>query len=266
MKKSPVRAERVLNVHADLDGRHVFVSGASTGLGRHFVRLFASHGARVTVAARREHLVDTLVDEITGLGQIAYGATMDVTDPQSVADAVARSGRQFGTIHVLINNAGTTSVAPVLDQTTLQWDSVINTNLRGSFIVATEVARSMREASTGGSIINVASILGIRQVASVAPYGVSKAGLIQLTQLMALELARYSIRVNAIAPGYIDTELNHDFWQTEAGLALIRRIPQRRLGQPADLDGPLLLLASDASRFMTGSVLAVDGGHLVSGL
>ena len=142
---------------------------------------------------------------------------------------------------------------------------MLDTNLKGMFFLAQALAPGMRERG-GGSIINVASILGLRQAAGVVSYAVSKAGVIQLTQALALEWARHGIRVNALAPGYMETELNRHFWQSEAGQALIKRIPQRRLGQLHELDGPLLLLASDASRYMTGAVLAVDGGHLVSTL
>jgi NAD(P)-dependent dehydrogenase (short-subunit alcohol dehydrogenase family) len=165
-----------------------------------------------------------------------------------------------------VNNAGIVRSRPALEQTEEDWDAVLDTNLKGAFLVARAVAGKMRAAGRSGSIINIASILGLRQSAAVLPYAVSKAGIIQMTKVLALELARFNIRVNALAPGYFDTELNREFWQTEAGQGLVRRIPQRRLGQVSDLDGPLLLLASEASQYMTGAVLAVDGGHLVSGL
>jgi NAD(P)-dependent dehydrogenase (short-subunit alcohol dehydrogenase family) len=185
-----------------------------------------------------------------------------VTDHASVKAALSLAG----TIDVLINNAGIVQSGPALGLSENRWDSVLDTNLKGAFFVAQAVAETMRASQRGGSIINIASILGERQAAAVLPYAVSKAGLIQMTKLLALEWARFDIRVNALAPGYFDTDLNRTFWDTDAGRALIHRIPQRRLGRLSDLDGPLLLLASDASRFMTGSVLAVDGGHLISGL
>jgi NAD(P)-dependent dehydrogenase (short-subunit alcohol dehydrogenase family) len=260
------QAAPVVTLRADLAGQHVFITGSSSGLGRHFAKLLAGCGAHVTVAARRSEMLGELVEEIARAKGRASAVALDVSDNRSVREAISKSNRVAGPIDVLVNNAGITTEAPVLEQTEEQWDAVIDTNLKGAFLVATEVARTLRALKRGGNIINVASILGLRQSASVAPYAVSKAGLIQLTKILALELARFSIRVNAIAPGYIDTELNHAFWATNAGLALIKRIPQRRLGMPTDLDGPLLLLASSASRYMNGAMLSVDGGHLVNAL
>ena len=154
----------------------------------------------------------------------------------------------------------------VLDVKAEDWDSILDTNLRGAWLVASAVARQMVEDERGGSIVNIASILGERVAGGVMPYSVSKAGLIQMTKAMALELAKKGIRVNALAPGYIKTDLNREFLESEAGLRLMKRVPQRRFGEMKDLDGALLLLSSTASEFMTGSVLAIDGGHLVSSL
>lgn len=255
-----------MTLRADLKSKHAFITGASSGLGRHFAKVLAGCGAKVTVAARRTDALQALVQEISASEGQALSVTLDVSERDSVREAIAESTRIAGPIDILVNNAGITSEGPVLEQTEQQWDSVLDTNLKGSFLVATEVARTLRALNRPGNIINIASILGLRQSSSVAPYAVSKAGVIQLTKILALELARFSIRVNAIIPGYIDTELNHAYWSSDAGLALIKRIPQRRLGMPADLDGALLLLACDASRYMTGSTITVDGGHLVGTL
>jgi NAD(P)-dependent dehydrogenase (short-subunit alcohol dehydrogenase family) len=250
----------------DLTGKVALVTGASSGLGRRFAMVLAEQGAAVGVAARRTDALDALVKEITAAGGKAFATKLDVSDEQSVIAAVAAVEQALGSIDVLVNNSGIGIAKPALEQTATDWDAVMNVNLRGVFLMANEVGRRMRDSKRGGSIINIASILGERQGGAVLPYAVSKAGVIQLTKNLALEVARYNIRVNAIAPGYIETEMNSDFFQTDAGVALIKRIPQRRIGAESDLDGALLLLASNAARFMTGSVIAVDGGHLVSAL
>ena len=250
----------------DLTGKTALVTGASSGLGRHFAACLALAGASVVVAARRMDLLESLANELTAQGGKAAAARLDVTDAASVKAALDVCEAKFGGIDVLVNNSGVIAAASVLDQREAEWDFVLDTNLKGCFLVAAEAGRRMRAAKHPGSIINIASILGLRQAAQVAAYSTSKAALIQLTKSMALELARYGIRVNAIAPGYIETDLNRDFFATPAGEALIKRIPQRQLGQPQDLDGALLLLASGSSRYMTGAVIEVDGGHLVSSL
>lgn len=253
-----------MTLNVDLHGKVVMVTGASSGLGYHFAQVLARSGATVVLAARRVEALEALAATIGSQGGRARAVRLDVLDIESIRAALARTKDQDGGIDVLVNNSGTTSSAAFLDQSEAAWDSVLDTNLKGAFLVAREAARSMRDANRGGSIINISSILGLRQVGHVAPYAVSKAGLVQLTKVMALELARFDIRVNAMAPGYIETDLNRDFWASPAGIAMLTRIPQRRLGRPEDLDGALLLLASDASRYMTGSVIAIDGGHLVS--
>lgn len=245
-----------------LAGRRALVAGASSGLGAHFARVLAGEGAQVVLAARRIDALSALAETITASGGQAEAVQLDVADPDSIA-AIAPV---LGTIDILVNNAGVVREAAALEQTEADWDCVIDTNLKGLFLLAQATARALRARGAEGSIINIASILGIRQGGGVLPYAVSKAGVIQFTKVMALELVRYGIRVNALAPGYFATEINSEFWESEPGKALVRRIPQRRLGQLPDLDGPLLLLASDASRYMTGSVIVVDGGHLVSGL
>lgn len=245
-----------------MTGKRVLVTGASSGLGRHFSQRLAKAGAQVIVAARRMDALDGLVSDIQASGGSASAVRLDVTRTASIKDALD----QAGPIDVLVNNAGVTNTRPLLDQTEADFDFILDTNLKGSFAIATEVARRMRDRGQGGSIVNIASILGLRQGGQVTPYAISKAAIVQMTKQMGLELARYGIRVNALAPGYVATDLNEAFFESEAGKALVRRIPQRRLGTLADLDGPLLLLASDASTYMTGSVIAVDGGHLVGSL
>ena len=178
---------------------------------------------------------------------------MDVTDASSVEQAFAEAEAQFGPVRVLINNAGVTVTRPALEMTENDWTSVIDTNLKGAWVVAQHAGRRMIHHATGGSIVNIASITGLRVAGGIAPYAISKAGVLQMTKALALEWARHGIRVNALAPGYIETELNDAFFSSEAGKALIRRIPQRRLGEARELDGPLLLLASDAGSYMTGS-------------
>jgi NAD(P)-dependent dehydrogenase (short-subunit alcohol dehydrogenase family) len=249
-----------------LSARHALITGASSGLGRHFAGVLAAAGARVTVAARRETALADAVAAIRALGSQAQSVRMDVTDAGSVEQAFAGAESEFGPVSVLINNAGVTMTRAALDVTESDWANVIDTNLRGAWLVAQHAARRMIHHAIPGSVVNIASILGLRVAGGVAPYAISKAAVVQMTKALALEWARHGIRVNALAPGYIQTDLNDAFFASDAGKALIRRVPQRRLGEASELDGPLLLLASDAGSYMTGSVIAVDGGHLVSGL
>lgn len=249
-----------------LEGMHGLVTGASSGLGREFAGFLAASGARVTLAARREGVLARSVDEIRAQGGEAQSVGMDVTDAPSIEAGLKQAERGFGPVTVLVNNAGITAVGAALDLDEAAWDQVMATNLKGAWLTAQAIARRMVAAGTAGSIINIASILGFRVAGNVMPYAVSKAGIVQMTKALALEWARHRIRVNALAPGYIETDLNREFFATDAGRALIKRIPQRRLGEAKELEGPLLLLASAAGSYMTGSVIAVDGGHLVSGL
>lgn len=244
---------------AGLEGRRILITGASSGLGRHFAQVLAAQGAEVVLAARR---VEALEELAATIGSAASVVPLDVTDPASVREAVA----QAGAIDVLVNNAGVSAAQPVLDATVEDFDHIMNANLRGAFLVATEAARGMRDRGTGGAIVNIASILGLAQGGQLTVYAMSKAGVVQMTKQMALELARYGIRVNALAPGYFATDMNRDFLASKLGEAMARRIPQRRFGQFEDLDGPLTLLCSDASRYMTGVVMPVDGGHVLGGL
>ena len=250
----------------NLSNLPVLITGASGGLGAHFARTLARYGAPVVLAARREERVKALAEELESSGARALAVAMDVTDAESVSAGFAQAEQSFGTIRVLVNNSGLAIPVGVLECEDAQWNEVIDTNLNGAFRVARQAARRMVAAKVSGSIINITSILGDGVIVGLSSYAASKAGLKHLTQAMALELARYQIRVNAIAPGYIETDMNRDFFASDAGLAMIKRIPQRRLGQPADLDGALLLLASDASSFMTGTTVVIDGGHLLSGL
>jgi NAD(P)-dependent dehydrogenase (short-subunit alcohol dehydrogenase family) len=207
------------------------------------------------LAARRPESCAALAAEL-GAATVA----LDVQDAAGVAAALDAAGP----LDVLVNNAGIAATRSFLDQTPEDWDSVMAVNLRGAFLVAQAAARGMVAAQRGGAIVNVASILGLRVIAGVAGYTAAKAGLLQLTRQMAVELARHGIRVNALAPGYIASDINRDFFASEPGQAMVKRIPQRRLGHPGDLDGALLLLASDAGRHMTGSVVTVDGGHSIN--
>jgi NAD(P)-dependent dehydrogenase (short-subunit alcohol dehydrogenase family) len=249
-----------------LSGRHALVTGASSGLGRHFAGVLATAGANVTVAARRETALAETVAAIKASGAEAQAVRMDVTDAGSIERAFAEAEAGHGPVTVVINNAGVTITRAALEVGERDWAGIIDTNLKGTWLVAQHAAQRLIHHGTPGSIVNIASILGLRVAGGVTPYAISKAGVVQMTKALALEWARHRIRVNALAPGYIETDLNDDFFSSDAGKALIRRIPQRRLGEVKELDGPLLLLASDAGSYMTGSVVAVDGGHLVSGL
>jgi NAD(P)-dependent dehydrogenase (short-subunit alcohol dehydrogenase family) len=250
----------------DVRGKVALVTGASTGLGNHFARTLAAHGATVVVGARRADKLAALVDDILKAGGKAIAIPMDVTSRESVAGAIAQAARSAGVPDIVVNNAGIAQGKPSIELTEDDWRSVLDTNLDGAWRVAQESAKAMIAADKGGAIINIASVLGLRVANSLLAYSTAKAALIQATKALALEWARYRIRVNAIAPGYIETEMTRAFFQTEAGQATVKRVPQRRIGTPADLDGTLLLLASDASSYMTGSVVVVDGGHVVNSL
>lgn len=250
-----------------LDGRRALITGASGGLGLHFAKVLAAAGAEVILAARRVDKLEDAVGSLRASGARAHAVAMDVVDAASVRAAFADIETLLGgPVDIVVNNAGISGRSFFLNVDEEEWDSVVDTNLKGAYLVAREASQRLVAAQKGGSIINIASILGLRVTGAVSPYCASKGGLIQLTKAMALELARNKIRVNAIAPGYISTDMNNDFWETDAGKKMLARIPQRRLGQAAELDGPLLLLASEAGSYMTGAVIEVDGGHLCSAL
>ena len=250
----------------DLAGKVALVTGASSGLGVHFARTLAAAGASVAIAARRADRLASLQAELQSAGAKAVAVELDVQSGDSITAAFAAAEQALGPIDIVVNNAGISIVKPALEMPVEDWDAVVNTNLRGAWLVAQAAGKRWLMAKRPGVIVNIASILGLRTIGQVAPYNASKAGLIHLTRALAMEWARHDIRVNAICPGYIETEMNGDFWKTPAGQRLIDRIPQRRIGKPEHLDGALLLLASDAGTFMTGSVLTVDGGHTVSSL
>lgn len=251
-----------MNGTSPLTGSRALVTGASSGLGAHFAGVLGRAGARLVLAARRIEALEELSAQLAKDDIDSEVLALDVTDAPQATAALADQGP----FDIVVNNAGIVRSNPALKQSEEDWDAVLDTNLKGMFVVAQATARAMKDAAVAGSIINVASILGIRQAGEVLPYAVSKAGVIQMTKSMALEVARHGIRVNALAPGYLATDLNRDFFESPPGQAMIQRIPMRRLGQLEDLDGPLILLASPASKYMNGSVIVVDGGHLVSTL
>lgn len=244
----------------DLTGKTALVTGGGTGLGRHFATELARAGARVVLCARRVEKIQACAEEINSGGGIAEYYPMDVTDVESVKAALKEASRS-GVVSIVVNNAGINSETMMLDTTEEEWDGVMATNLKGAWLVAREAVALMSEAGSGGSIINIASILGMAAQKGTGPYSASKAALLHLTRNMALEWAKYGVRANAIAPGYFTSDMADSFLASDLGAAMLKRIPQRRLGDHKDLSGPILLLASDASAYMTGTVITVDGGH-----
>jgi NAD(P)-dependent dehydrogenase (short-subunit alcohol dehydrogenase family) len=244
-----------------LEGRAAIVTGASSGLGRYFAGALARAGARVGLLARREGLLREAAAEIGGG---AAAIPCDVTDYASVRHAVDRAEAEIGPIDILVNNAGISISKPLFEHSESDWDRVLDTNLKGAWLMSREVASLWVGAKRRGRIVNIASLLALRTIRNVPAYNAAKAGLVHLTHTLAIELGRYGITVNAIAPGYFETDLNRAFLQGEVGQALVRRIPLGRSGEPPDLDGALLLLCSEAGAYITGAVLPVDGGHAVS--
>lgn len=257
-----------------LHGRSALVTGASSGLGAHFARLLARQGARVALAARRMDRLEALAQEIGAAGGTAAAVECDVTQEASVVDAVARAEATLGPLDILVNNSGVTGRGAFLDNTAADWDTVLDTNLRGAFLMCREFARRRIAADTGeggganrgGRIVNVASILGLRTIKGVVPYCASKAGMVHMGAVLAMELGPHGITVNTLAPGYVETDINRAFLQGPAGARIAGRVPLGRIGVAEDLDGALLLLVSDAGRFITGVALPVDGGHTVTSI
>ena len=252
----------------DLDGRVAFVTGASSGLGAQFARTLAGAGAAVVLAARRIERLKELRAQIEGEGGDAHVVELDVTSIDSIKAAVAHAETEVGSIDILVNNSGVSTTQKVQDVTEDDFDYVFGTNVKGSFFVAQEVGKRMiaraRGAApgtyTGGRIINIASMAGLRVLPQIGVYAMSKAAVVQMTKAFAVEWGRFGINVNALCPGYIDTEINHHHWQTEQGQKLVQMLPRKRVGQPQDLDALIVMLASNESHFVNGAVIAADDG------
>ena len=252
----------------DLSGRVALVTGASGGLGAQFAKTLARAGAAVVLASRRVDKLKELRASIEAEGGAAHVVELDVTDPGSIKSAVAHAETEVGPIDVLINNSGVSTTQRLQDVQEADYDFIFNTNVKGAFFVAQEVGKRMLARSrgtapggfAGARIINIASMAGLRVLPQIGVYCMSKAAVIQMTKAMALEWGKYGINVNAICPGYIDTELNHHHWETEQGKKLVQMLPRKRIGKPEDLDALLVMLASPQSHFVNGAVIAADDG------
>lgn len=252
----------------DLSGRVAFITGASSGLGAQFAQTLARAGAAVVLASRRMELLKDLRARIEAEGGDAHVVELDVTDRDSIKSAVAHAETEVGSIDILINNSGVSTTQRIQDVTEDDFDFTFNTNVRGAFFVAQEVGKRMlaraRGAApgtyTGGRIVNIASMSGLRVLPQISVYAMSKAAVVQMTKAMAVEWGRFGINVNALCPGYIDTEINHHHWQTEQGQKLIQMLPRKRVGQVQDLDAVLVMLCAKESHFINGAVIAADDG------
>ena len=252
----------------NLEGRVALITGASSGLGAQFARTLSAAGACVVLAGRRVERLKDLRAEIEGSGGDAHVVQLDVTDVASIKAAVAHAETEVGTLDILINNSGVSTTQRLTDVTENDYDYVMDTNTRGAFFVAQEVGKRMlaraRGAAPGtfigGRIVNVASMAGLRVLGQIGVYAMSKAAVIHMTRAMALEWGKYGINVNAICPGYIDTEINHHHWDTDQGRKLVDLLPRKRVGQPRDLDTALLMLCANESHFINGAVIQADDG------
>lgn len=252
----------------DLSGRVAFITGASGGLGAQFARTLSRAGAAVVLAARRMEKLKDLRAQIEGEGGDAHVVELDVTDLGSIRAAVARAETEVGSIDILINNSGVSTTQRIVDVTEEDYDFVLDTNTKGAFFVAQEVGKRMLARAKGaapgtymgGRIINIASMAGLKVLPQIGIYCMSKAAVVHMTRAMALEWGKFGINVNALCPGYIDTEINHHHWQTEQGQKLIAMLPRKRVGQPADLDAVLVMLCSKESHFINGAVIQADDG------
>lgn len=252
----------------DLSGRVALVTGASSGLGTQFAKVLAQAGAGVVLAGRRVDRLKQLRAEIEAEGGDAHVVELDVTDVSSIKAAVAHAETEMGAIDILVNNSGVSTTQKLTEVTEEDYDFVFNTNTKGAFFVAQEVGKRMVARAKGaapgsythGRIINIASMAGLRVLGQIGVYCMSKAAVIHMTRSMALEWGKFGINVNAVCPGYIDTEINHAHWQTDAGQKLISMLPRKRIGKPEDLDGVLLMLASNESHFVNGAVIQADDG------
>jgi NAD(P)-dependent dehydrogenase (short-subunit alcohol dehydrogenase family) len=250
----------------DIAGQVVLVTGASSGIGEHFAEVLALAGAKVALAARRIDRLEELARRIEAAGGVCLPAVCDVTKQADIAAAITEAEEKLGPLSVLVNNAGVVVTKPLFEHTEADWDHVMDTNLKGAWLAAREFAHHLVGQKRPGRIVNISSVLASRTIGRVPAYCTAKAGLTHLTHVLAMELARYGILVNALAPGYVETDFNRAFFQSDAGKALISRIPLKRLGQTDDLDGALMFLCSAASAYVTGAVIAVDGGHGVAGI
>jgi NAD(P)-dependent dehydrogenase (short-subunit alcohol dehydrogenase family) len=255
----------------DLSGRVAFITGASSGLGAQFARTLAGAGAAVVLASRRLEKLKELRAQIEGEGGNAHVIELDVTDRDSIKSAVAHAETEVGSIDILVNNSGVSTTQRIQDVSEEDYDFMFNTNVKGAFFVAQEVGKRMlaraRGAApgtyTGGRIVNIASMAGLRVLPQIGVYCMSKAAVVQMTKAQALEWGKFGINVNAICPGYIDTEINHQHWQTEQGQKLVQMLPRKRVGQARDLDALLVMLCSNESHFINGAVIQADDGFAV---